>query len=117
MTTEKTAFSTNPIEFHSDRLDALESAFEHFFEAIDEYYSKSNELTPEQVASLKGFVKRIYLERKAGLLLEEKTRDFSDYLTKSLKFAMTKSFKEDEDVTWTKVLYYNNKKSLVKHEF
>lgn len=116
MNTEKTAFLPNPIEFNTDRMDALESAYDHFFEAIEEY-SKNHGLTDNQTATLKDFVKRVYLERKAGLLLDEKTNDFSNYLNKAFRFALTKSFKEDDNVTWTKVLYYNNKKSLVKHEY
>jgi hypothetical protein len=116
MDTEKTAFLVNPIEFNTDRMEALESAYDHFFEAIEEY-SKNHRLSSEQTKTLMDFVKRVYLERKAGLLLEEKTKDFSSYLYKAIRFALTKSFKEDENVTWTKVLYYNNKKSLVKHEY
>lgn len=116
MNTEKTAFLANPIEFNTDRMNALEVAYDHFFEAIDEY-SKKNELTEQQIETLRDFVKRVYVERKAGLLIEEKTNDFSNYLNKAFRFALTKSFKEDENVTWTKVLYYNNKKSLIKHEY
>ena len=107
---------TNPLSFDSERVGALDWAYDNISEAIDEY-ATLHELTPEQTLTLHRFVTRVYIERKAAILLEEKTSHFSVYLDKAIHDAFTKPLKEDESVSWAKVLYYNNKKSLVKHEF
>ena len=113
--TSKHKFRHNPVFFSDERSEALDEAYKLFMEAFAEYAAQ-NKLTKEQVDNFKEQILSAYLEKKASYFFENKLIEFSDYLNKTISFALTKSFKDDERENITKLFYYNNKHRLVSHE-
>ena len=115
-TKSKTKFSNNPLLFSNSKTEALDDALVMFLEAFNDYALKNN-LTEDQINSFKEQILSAYLERQATYFFENKIEDITDYIIKSFSFALTKKFKNDEKDNFTKFLYYNNKHSLIKHEY
>lgn len=114
-TAEKQKFTNNPLYFSNSKTEALEEALRIFIEAFDEY-ARENELTEEQISSIKELIIDSYIEKRAFYFLENKLSNFNDYINKSFHFALKYLFENGNKGAATNFLYYNKKHRLINNE-
>lgn len=104
-----------PYYFSNSRTEALEEALSLLLEAFEEYADK-NELTEEQIVSLKQLILNSYLEKRALYFVEERLLNINEHFNKAFQFALKQSFDRDAKDNLTKFFFYNNKKRLMYNE-
>jgi len=109
-------FKNNPIAFNDERTEALDEAYNIFVEAFTEY-AKIHSLSESQIESFKNQILQAYVKKKATYFMEHKLVKISEYLQKSINYAINNSIDDDEREDVTRLFYYNNKKHRIRHEY
>lgn len=106
----------NPVRFRNRETDALREASKEFFAMIEEYASANN-LSDEEIASMKKLVLQVYTDKLASYYLTHKVSKFTKYINFSCNQILTpwqETAKKDEDEY--DYLYLKSTKELLMNE-
>lgn len=103
-----------PCYFNNPRVEELETFRKAISRAIDEYAKAHPEHSPA-TDYLRQSLDKYISEKKASLYVEHKVDELSDYLSKSLHFALHGNLHTD-GIDHTKVWYYKNRNHFISHE-
>lgn len=106
-------YKNNPIAVRNAKIEALEEAKQLFLNALDQF-SEENNISEEELSSVKELVEEEYLNKRLSYLLEHKTERFSEYLNASLDSSFRKILSpDDSEATFTRVAYIKHTKQLL----
>ncbi len=114
-TQKKSRYKHNPVSFINEKTEALDEAYRLFMEAFTEYAAQKK-LTEKELESLKEEIYSTYRQQLATYFIENKLIKISNFLDKSITYALNKPLSEEGRDNVTKFYYYNNKHHLISHE-
>ena len=109
---EKAVLADNPILFRSKNTEALDTAFETFVDAFEEYVEK-NRISEEEMLYLTKLINDIYLEKKASYFLNQKLGFINGSFNQLLHKLLSSEKVDDVPVS---VFYYNLKNHVKDNE-
>ena len=102
----------NPIIFSNKNTEALKEAQDTLL-SILEQYSKSNDLSKEDIDTLKSIIRRQYNLKRIEYFMQEKALTYSNYIDKIINMSFNQDMNNVKDKNYSSVFYLKHTKELV----
>lgn len=115
--TMKNFLSETPVVYENKKINNLNEASELFWEFFVEY-ARKNDLSEEQIEEFKRLFKEVLLEKKLEYFIEKRISDLFEPIGQSIENSLNAFNPQEKKVndSFTRIIYYNNKKHRISNE-